>query len=160
MIGDDEKRDFDPSDYDYAAGVEARRLARGEQTPEQHMAEAIEVLRDVLDDPHTKPADRVRAASDLAKLTANSAATGPRSLLAYSDDELMAFIAEGRAARVGGTVSEGTPAVAADTRVPVLPRIDPTPLPYWKQQAADDFPFDLEASLAGIADKQDFSELM
>ena len=153
--------DFD----DYAASVASRRLARGDQTAEQHQAEAIEVLRDMLDDPHTRPADRLRAATDLAKLTSGPLVAPPRSIMQYSDDELMQFVIAARRERganadtPGGSLESGTFPVPSDARVPAP----------GESGVPDGFPFEqddadvldaLEAALAGVADKTDYSDLM
>ncbi len=140
-----------PDDFDdYATSVASRRAARGDQTAQQHRAEAIEVLRDIVDDPLAKPQDRRQAASDLAKLTADTVAAGPRTLFQYSDEELLAFVAQARAERTG-TPPPGVPVpqkdpfpfdnddpgarLAAMFAQDDLP-ISREPLPFWRDLAS------------------------
>lgn len=137
-----------PADLDYAASREARRLARGEQSPAQHRAAAIELLRDLVDDPTAKSQDRRQAASDLLKandvLDESDATKAVRQL---TDTELLVVIEEARVRRsiaAGELVSRGTSGVAS--RLALTAGFDAHPDVVYPGPAepAEDFEFNLD----------------
>lgn len=122
---DDDLLDNTPSLPGETVAEYAERIRKlSQQTPQQDREAALIALRDVLNNPRSKPADRKAAADSLLKAAADAgkATAATEQALAMSDEELLAVVHQARAARGAGIAVAVAPAVPTPSAGTTSPR--------------------------------------